>query len=107
MEKSDVNWQLIVMTWLKSRPEKEQDILEKLTDRYVKRTLEYLDMCTRPAIMCNQNQQAKRPHMKRIVDISEINMVTTFCNILEVRNSPSAMLSLSNRYVDSVTKCGL
>lgn len=86
MDKSDIGWQLVLMNWLKSRPEEEKIILEKLTDRYVKRTLDYLDMCTRPAVMLSQNQQSTIPKMKRMVDVSDISMVTTFCHILEVRH---------------------
>ena len=43
----------------------------------------YLDACTRPVLMVGSDRVSKR-RMKRMIDVSEINMVTTFCHLLEV-----------------------
>ena len=97
MDSSDVNWPLLLTAWLDRRPEKEQDILRALADMYLGPTLEYLDLCLRPAVMTTSKQR-KRPKMKRIVDTSESNMVLTFCSILDVRLHQHYLL-LSNRLV--------
>ena len=83
LDKNDVNWRIVLARWLNSRPESEQDILQSLTDKYVGPTLEYLDQCTRPAVMVGSDRISK-PRMKRMIDVSEINMVSTFCHLLEV-----------------------
>ena len=48
-----------------------------MTDKYVGPTLEYLDSCTRPAVMVG-NDRISKPRMRRMLDVSEINMVQTF-----------------------------
>ena len=83
LDKNDVNWHIILARWLNSRPESEQEVLQKLTDKYVGPTLEYLDSCTRPAVMVG-NDRISKPRMRRMLDVSEINMVQTFCHLLEV-----------------------
>ena len=83
LDKNDVNWRIILARWLDGLAESQQEIFRTLTDKYVAPTLEYLDACTRPALMIGSDRVSK-PRMKRMIDVSEINMVTTFCHLLEV-----------------------
>ncbi|XP_006816781.1 dynein beta chain, ciliary-like, partial [Saccoglossus kowalevskii] len=79
MDMSDVGWRLIVARWLDSRPEHEQDVLKELMDVYVEGTLLYLGACTQPAIMGRTGQ----PRMKRYINTSDMNMVSTLCTLME------------------------
>ncbi|XP_078672103.1 uncharacterized protein LOC144911712 isoform X1 [Branchiostoma floridae x Branchiostoma belcheri] len=83
MDMSDVGWQLVLARWLDSRPDKEQDLLRSLADKYIGPCLEYLAACTSPAAMLGSRESAARPRMRRVVPVTDANMVSTFCALLE------------------------
>ncbi|XP_033641711.1 dynein beta chain, flagellar outer arm-like [Asterias rubens] len=103
MDTSDVSWELILASWLDRCSETDQEVLRKLTDRYVGPTLMYLDRCTKPAMMVGKKEGVVgKARMKRMIDVSDMSMVMTFCSLLEALITQGSELeeALCERYIN-------
>ncbi|XP_022099208.1 dynein beta chain, ciliary-like [Acanthaster planci] len=103
MDTSDVSWRLVLASWLDRCADRDQPILRSLTHRYVGPTLDHLDRCTKPEMMVAGGTRERgegrvvgagrnKGRMKRMVDVSEMSMVMTFCSLLEALISQSTEL---------------
>ncbi|XP_033103095.1 dynein heavy chain 9, axonemal-like [Anneissia japonica] len=92
MDKSDVSWRLYLRRWIQNQPEGDQNRLHTLTERYVGTVIDYLSQSTRPTLIPGGKGKSE-PKLKRMIDVSEMNMVMTFCNLLEALIAQHPQLS--------------
>ncbi|XP_071959570.1 uncharacterized protein [Antedon mediterranea] len=92
MDKSDVSWRLYLHRWIQNQSEGDQKLLYTLTDRYIGSVIDYMSEATRPALIPGGKLNAQ-PKLKRMIDVGDMNMVMTFCNLLEVLVAQNSQLS--------------